>query len=165
MKKRTLKFGLVALLLLLMLGLTYTSFAYWDELTKEDELSVVIGEGKTLVVSNDKVVPAGKTLIPVGKIKGVNDIDSVELEYTVSLNAASITDLNLNVIASEILIGDSDLYSSLVNVDISNPGSIVAGKTATVLVTVTLNEPTNQTEYDAIINKTISFKLAFTAAQ
>ena len=50
------------------------------------------------------------------------------------------------------------------NIDISPDNFILSTTDTEVVVTVTLDEPVDQTDYEAVAGKDITFKLTFTAA-
>lgn len=163
MKKRNLKIGLIVLLVMLMLGLTYTSFAFWDQLTKTDNITVNIGEGKEITLAVEVDTTDG-VLIPNGKVLGTNEVYSVTKEFTVTLDNETQNDLNLSVDASDINIGGDETYEDLViiSIDLSTP-TIQKGAPVTVTVTIQLEEPSDSTSYGAIYGKTIAFTLKFAA--
>jgi len=108
-------------------------------------------------------VPEGKCLVPVSALKGANDISEVELRYTVTLNNNTyIKEDNFKVICTNIKIGESKLYSDLVNVEVykapnNNKNEMI------VNVIITLYEPRNKEIYLEIINKPITFQLIFSS--
>lgn len=154
-----------ALLVVLLLGGTAFAFSYWDNLSQQEQETINIGEGVTLTVSAVAEVPAGKYLVPAGVVLKANDVESVVLTYNVKLDLAAVTALDLSVVESNVLIGGASTYSSLVNIDISLASATVNDSDVLVTVTVTLDEPATQAEYDAIENGAITFDLTFTASQ
>lgn len=159
MKQSLLRTSLVVALILALIGLTASSFAYWDRLTTEDkDNTVIIGEGAELKVTK-KVTVTG-ALIPKTAVLGVGEVYEVVLEYDVKLSKEAQEDLVLNVEASNVLIGGDDTYSDLVNIDITGDFLVNASGTK-ITVTVTLTEPTTSEIYEAIFGKTITFDLTF----
>lgn len=159
MKQSLLRTSLVVALILALIGLTASSFAYWDRLTTEDkDNTVIIGEGAELKVTK-KVTVTG-TLIPKTAVLGVGEVYEVVLEYDVKLSKKAQEDLVLNVEASNVLIGGDDTYSDLVNIEITGDFFVNASGTK-ITVTVTLTEPTTSEIYEAIFGKTITFDLTF----
>lgn len=159
MKQSLLRTSLVVALILALIGLTASSFAYWDRLTTEDkDNTVIIGEGAELKVTK-KVTVTG-ALIPKTAVLGVGEVYEVVLEYDVKLSKEAQEDLVLNVEASNVLIGGNDTYSYLVNIDITGDFLVNASGTK-ITVTVTLTEPTTSEIYEAIYGKTITFDLTF----
>lgn len=159
MKQSLLRTSLVVALILALIGLTASSFAYWDRLTTEDkDNTVIIGEGAELKVTK-KVTVTG-ALIPKTAVLGVGEVYEVVLEYDVKLSKEAQEDLVLNVEASNVLIGGDDTYSDLVNIEITGAFFVNASGTK-ITVTVTLTEPTTSEIYEAIFGKTITFDLTF----
>lgn len=159
MKQSLLRTSLVVALILALIGLTASSFAYWDRLTTEDkDNTVIIGEGAELKVTK-KVTVTG-ALIPKTAVLGVGEVYEVVLEYDVKLSKEAQEDLVLNVEASNVLIGGDDTYSDLVNIEITGDFLVNASGTK-ITVTVTLTEPTTSEIYEAIFGKTITFDLTF----
>lgn len=164
MKQNILKISLVVVLVLALFGLTITSFAFWDQLTQTENETIVIGEGTTVSVAAVVTVPEGKFLVPAGVVMGTNDVSSVELTYEVEIDKELVDALDLSVIASSVLIDGSAENAGLVNINIAlAQATINAGDKVLVTVTVTLDEPTSQAQYDAVKNGDITFTLTFTA--
>ena len=159
MKQSLLRTSLVVALILALIGLTASSFAYWDRLTTEDkDNTVIIGEGAELKVTKNVTVTGA--LIPKTAVLGVGEVYEVVLEYDVKLSKKAQEDLVLNVEASNVLIGGDGTYSDLVNIEITGDFFVNASGTK-ITVTVTLTEPTTSEIYEAIIGKTITFDLTF----
>lgn len=159
MKQSLLRTSLVVALILALIGLTASSFAYWDRLTTEDkDNTVIIGEGAELKVTKNVTVTGA--LIPKTAVLGVGEVYEVVLEYDVKLSKEAQEDLVLNVEASNVLIGGDDTYSDLVNIEITGDFFVNASGTK-ITVTVTLTEPTTSEIYEAICGKTITFDLTF----
>ncbi len=150
---------------LVLIGGSALAFAWWDNLTVEEEETITIGEGVTLEVLAVAEVPEGKALVPAGVILKADDVDEVELTYNVKLDTEVPEALDLDVVSSNIEIGGDATYAGLVNIDISLAESTVNDVDVLVTVTVTLDEPADQTEYDAIVNQDITFTLTFTASE
>jgi len=159
MKQSLLRTSLVVALILALIGLTASSFAYWDRLTTEDkDNTVIIGEGAELKVTKNVTVTGA--LIPKTAVLGVGEVYEVVLEYDVKLSKEAQEDLVLNVEASNVLIGGDGTYSDLVNIEITGNFYVNASGTK-ITVTVTLTEPTTSEIYEAIYGKTITFDLTF----
>ncbi|HPT89572.1 MAG TPA: hypothetical protein PLY84_04240 [Bacilli bacterium] len=159
MKQSLLRTSLVVALILALIGLTASSFAYWDRLTTEEkDNTVIIGEGAELKVT--KKVTVTDALIPKTAVLGVGEVYEVVLEYEVKLSKEAQEDLVLHVEKSNVLIGGDDTYSYLVNIEITGDFFVNASGTK-ITVTVTLTEPTALEIYEAIFGKTITFDLTF----
>jgi len=151
-----------ALIVALLLGGTVLAFSYWDNLQQEQSETINIGNGVTLLVAAEAVVPVGKVLVPSTVVMKANDVTSVVLTYNVKLDEAALAALNLSVVASNIQIGGSAVNAGLVNVVISLASSTVNATDVLVTVTVTLNQPATVEIYDVIKNQPITFDLTFT---
>jgi len=156
------KLSAVVLLLFLVAG-SATAFAFWDNLTDETDVTVTVGEGVTLSVTPDTF--SDGNLVPEGVVLKDGDVESIEIEYTVSLDQDILNALDLNVTVSNKLINGSADNIGLVNIDVNPSTTTIQNSDVTVTVTVTLTEPSTQAEYDAIINGDITFDLTFEATQ
>lgn len=155
---------LALVLIVLALGGSTLAFAWWDNLeTTQNNITVGVGEGVTISV--DLEDQTAGTLVPSGVVMKTGDVTEVEVEFEVSLDQTNLLSaLSLNVDVLNIEIDGDATYASLVNTSIDNPGSI-QNDNVTVTITITLDMPDNQTEYDAVANKNITFDVTFTASQ
>jgi hypothetical protein len=164
-RKRIFRSALILALLLALIGLTVSTYAYWDSLEKTTNETINLGQGQEVVIS---VVPApGTHLIPAGAKLDTNDTYAIDLEYDVDLQKPEASDLTLTVTASNVKIGGDDTNAGLVNIAFAyNPltKEINSTKSVHVKVTVTLTEPATVEIYEAIKNKPVTFDLTFTAA-
>lgn len=138
---------------------TMTS-AYWDKLRVTRSAAVVLGDDVALDVTV-KVEPSG-SLIPTNAVLKPGDVKEVVMSYDVELNTATSTDLDFEVVASDVKIGGEDTYASFVNIVIDSPTKINA-TISEVTVTVSISDPDSQEAANALKNQTISFVLTFTA--
>ncbi len=141
-------------------------FAYWASNvlgTQADTLEKInIGVGETinttLTLTPDVV---GGDLVPAGYATQ-NSVEEVVFTYTVQLtsnqNAGKGTEATL-------LVEYDNSAHHLVNVAINQPSQTiyVGGPDVLVVVTITLTEPANQTEYLEVAGKTFDIELSFTA--
>lgn len=149
------------LLVALVFGGSALAFAWWDQLETDETVTVPIGEGVTISVSLEDQT-AGN-LIPSGAVEKPGDVYSVDIEFEVELDMDISAALDLVVTIDNIEIGGDDTYASLVNATVStNPGSI-QNDPVTVIITVTITMPANQTEYNAVANENITFDVTFKA--
>lgn len=84
--KKKYKIIKIVSLVILMLGLTYISFTFWDHLTKSDDAIVDIGEVsriEILVFALDHV--EGKTLVHNVEYIIMKDSDVKGIEYTITV--------------------------------------------------------------------------------
>jgi hypothetical protein len=168
-RRRLFRTALVIALLLALVGLTISTYAYWDNLQQTTNETITIGVGETVTVSPRVVVPEGKILVPVGALLGYNDVDSIDIKYTVSLSKPLSEAIKLTVEATGIAIAGNTYYSKYVNVTINNPkasGGFNSESSAEVIVTVTLNDDElTTTDYEGIKSQAITFNLTFTAGK
>ena len=153
----------VLVLFLVLIGGTAGAFAWWDSLeTTENDVTIGVGEGVTISVDLD--AQTSGSLVPDGVIMKTGDITSSAITFNVTLDPTDLEEeLDLQAEVNNIEIGESDTYASLVNASVDNPGTI-QNDLVVVTVTVTLDEPEDQTEYDAIKNSDITFDVTFTAS-
>jgi hypothetical protein len=157
---------LVVLLLFVAVSGTAGAYAYWDDLTRSQEETLMVGEGTSLELAATVTAPEGKVLVPAGVVMKANDVDSIVLKYQVSLDKEANEDLLLSSWVENVMIGESsDLADELVNISIELEDSTVNAKTVEVTVTITLNEPATQDIYNEIINQDITFRIFFQADQ
>ena len=163
MKKLRIKvissFLVVVFALVLTMGVTY---AWWNMLTSTQNEQVELGAGDEIIVT-ENTSGTGK-LIPDTQTPTGDEVTEVVFVYDVSVNEeaeeAGVT--NLAVVAENILIDGDGTYSYLVNIDVTPSSTTLTTTSTQVTVTVTLQEPANETEYDAIVNKIITFDVVFT---
>lgn len=152
------------LVVALLLGGTVLAFSYWDNLQKKQSEVIEIGNGVTLEVAAVAEVPENKVLVPVGAVMKANDVNSIVLTYNVKLDQAALADLNLNVAASNVLIGGLADNAGLVNISIVKASPTVNSTDVLVTVTVTLTQPDTVAIYNVIKNQKITFDLTFTGS-
>lgn len=163
------RFWPVILVIVFLITATLT-YAYWDSLTGDEPGDIIIGEGVTLKVEGELFGDSGN-LVPEGSVLKDGDVEELVFNYTVKLDKEITGTLNLDITyvvglkegtATEAEQGYLDKLVNLVIV----PSSTTLGNTPIqVTVTVTLNEPGNQTEYDFIKEKELTFTLTFTASK
>ena len=141
------------------------TYAYWNVLEATQNSTINVGRGVAINVEATANPPAGMKLVPTGQVVDSKvQVDFVELEYDVKLVGSEVSGLGLTVKVSNIKIGDSVDHAALVGINITMPTANTLGNDEIkVIVRVTLAEPTDQTTYNAIINKPITFTLTFTA--
>lgn len=190
-KKRNV-FLLSALALVLLAGVAGGGYAYWagsvtapTGVDKND--TVTIGEGQP-VTSKLTVGDAAGTgiLVPVGHDVEVDDVEYVVLTHSVkweengtALATGHAGTLSAALVADSVEIAGDDTYADLVNITIQVGGTapvddgVVAtassaiyldGAAVVVYILVTLDEPADQTEYDAIAGEDITFEVEFSVS-
>lgn len=163
MKKQTLKILVIAFVVVMLVSATSLSYAYWDSLAYSTDIDINLGENTVLTVTVDGNTAEGKTLVPEGVLMGANDVDSVSFNYTAALSKTpeNPADFNIDIIEDSIKIGGDDTYGYLVNITIDAPELI--SDTASITITVTLSEPSDEVEYNAIAGKAITFDISIFA--
>lgn len=154
----------IIIIAILLVG-TGTAFAYWETSNQKVEETLSVGYGISLEVEAEATVPDGKLLVPVGESLRDNDIEEVVLTYNTKTSETITEGLNLDITASNILIGGLSTYSDLVNIDIEQVSSTVNSSDILVTVTVTILEPSTYEIYSQIVNQNITFTLTFEATQ
>ena len=175
----------IALLLVLGLGITGASFAYWagniDVSDKNDNLDILVGTGNTIETKIDITSlknMAGKTLIP----KNVTPADDEVTKATFTISILW-TDNDLALGANGILslsINDIDIDTeedketedfiaalSLIDINILDEFedtlpdliNIKYNVTATFTITVEFSEPLNKLQYEYLAGNNINFTL------
>ena len=155
---------LFVVLAVVLFGGSALAFAWWDNLeVAENDVTIGIGQGVTISVNLDEQTTG--VLVPSGVVLKTGDVTEVDVEFTVSLDSTDLLNaLDLEVLVTNIQIGGSTANAGLVNVVVTNPGTI-QNSPAEVTITVTLDMPGSQAVYDAIINEDITFDVTFTASQ
>ena len=174
-----LKFTRRRLIFLALIGFvtigTTTAYAVWDQQIRTTDPIIDIGVGAVLMVSETLSPEVGKTLIPYGAFKGIDDIDEIVYTYTVRFN--KIGKLTVNV-ASIVIGEDVDasesfeiaLYGEVPPTEATTTYSIAMipaedAEFAIALVTVRIRmiPPANWEEYQAIQRQTVTLHLEFKA--
>lgn len=143
-----------------------TAFAFWyQNATVTEEADVVVGSGgvATLNVimdnSDDCLVPSGQIIYSTPCATGDNVeeiIFSIDVLWT---DTAELTlEGQLDVLVDNI-VGDAN---DLLNFSYDTTYAITKGNLLTVTITVTMDMPANQTEYNDIANANITFDVTFT---
>jgi len=164
---------LIAVLAVLVLGTsTSVAYAWWDKLAVnrlESEI-ITIGQSLELVVDTVVINPATDgNLIPASAVLKTGDTYSIELSYTVSLDANVEETLDLSVIVSDIEVGGVANPFDLIDVAVNNPGTI-ENDDVVVILTVTIDDSELESEdyeaaYLALANQEISFTVSFAASR
>jgi len=149
---------------LFLLGGSTLAFAWWDNLEDtEEDVEVGVGEGVTLTVDLEEQTEGD--LVPEGVVMKEDDITEVDVDFTVTLDQDDLVDpLNLNVDITDKEVGGDADGADLVNAAIDQPETI-QNEDEDVVITVSLDEPENEDEYDAIAKQDITFDVEFEATQ
>jgi hypothetical protein len=160
--------------------------------TNTIQIGTGTGITATANVEVDEWIEADEQLVPVGVVMQSGDVDEAVNVFTVAFTGTLSGDLYLDVEYDALLIGGVNTYIDLVNITVEwsyvndfTSGTAYAGNeidfTAAGLpnfydstgpttraniyiqVTVTLEEPADSAEYNAIRNQNITFDLNFEA--
>lgn len=158
------KIILIIFLILVLLSITVTSFAYWERLPIKDDVSVAIGLDRNIEIENVVNFPEQKKLIPLGAVKGQNDVDSIVLIFNVYLDFVPVIDLKLSVIATNILIDNKQISNDIFKIDIISP-ELINNNKSEVKIIISLLETLSQDQLKNINNQIVKFTLIFSAEQ
>ena len=178
--KRKFIISLIAIMFAIV-ALGTSTYAYWSsiKLTEVTNQQVIIGEGRVATVTASLIatLPEGKYLVPNGQAAHSrnpnNSVDSVTFKYEVKWEDDLVmvgTKAPLTVTITNLRLGESNAYNGLVNtviriesVQTENNASqdIERGANTEVTIVLTLTEPSNEWDYNAIINKNITFNVTF----
>lgn len=145
-----------------MVAITGVTYAYWDSLQTNDNTTLTLGEGDTLTVtlnSADTGILIPTTITPTG-----DEVNELVYTYDVVINEEAMEsgNVNLTVTYDNLLIGGVDTYNHLINIVIATSSKNLSTTSSTVTITVTMNEPNDVNEYNAIINQDVTFNVTFT---
>lgn len=149
----------VMLVLLLAIG-TVTVYGYWANRKVEEDKTVTIGHGDELVLIastaiEDKLVPSG---FAIG-----DQVEEIIYEYEVKWESIDNNDTQDRILS--VIVNIRENPYDLVNIDVGiNPSTkeiVLNGNKVVVTLTITLNEPENEIQYDAIKDKEIIFDIIF----
>jgi len=165
MGKHFLKQLSIAFLVLISVVTTVISFGLFEEnYPQVFSTQINLEQDNEIIVKEVLEHDSSKRLIPLGAIKGVNEIDEVNINYDVSILGKHNDAFKLVVEVENVLIDGDSKFSDLVNIEIIQSGESF-DNLIKVTAVVTLNLPENETEVLAISNKPITFTLKFTAIQ
>lgn len=149
---------------LLVFGLGVGVYAYWaksvQDATLGEEVNVYIGEGglvtTELVVAGDN----SKKLVPVGYAR---DGYVEELTYILTVQWNEVTTDYAKGHEGELTVVIKEGYHTLLNIKLSEYDKeiFLNGDAVTITITVTLTEPTTQSEYEDVANQVLTFEVEF----
>lgn len=177
MKNLKRKNVLLVLLVLLALAVSGTTYAYWaSSVNGVQELvsnEISIGEGAPVTISVDitdseiftnKLVPNTPEVV-----LGAGETKSITVSYSVTWTTNALLDgvsaQTISALVSNIKVGGvANPYSLITVTPGSNPTTIGMGDTVLFTFIVTMAEPANQTQYNAVANQDITFDITFDIA-
>jgi hypothetical protein len=176
---------LIITMLVIALGFTSSAaFAYWQDVSQIGNVVIRFeGEDASLVVEAQHDEFTGR-LVPEGRVYVVGEVDQVVFEYDVSVDKTLVQSMNLIVEAKDVLIGESDEYSHLVDISIGNAKDYFVNELFNTVVTITIivrllepidhdeavekgldlelvNVDDSQLAYNTIKGENISFTISF----
>lgn len=148
----------VAILMVVAILLTFHSFNQMNEKQFVSGSQIILEENQELVLNKKLTVDSNKRLVPIGAILGEGEVNEVKVSYFVEM--PDIESIGLKIEIKNVLIGNDNTYSDLVNISIIQTS---VGKNANVEAIITLNMPASEVEYRSLLNQPITFNLVFTA--
>jgi hypothetical protein len=164
----------LALLVLFALAVTGTSYAYWaasvavEDNEQNETINIGTGQAVTTTVAVTGGDYDGKDLVPAGRVNSSTETASIVLTYEVDWTETGTAVDGIAGTLSAVASNKQGDTNDLVNISVVlTDGSAIAvndAGTYTVTVTITMTEPADKAEYDAIANATITFDLTFAVA-
>ncbi|MDY0278057.1 MAG: hypothetical protein RBQ97_08230 [Acholeplasma sp.] len=183
MKKNKKYLGLMILVLLFVAASATTVYAFWGNVfEKKLDNTLTIGEGFEMTVSATTADHSGKVLVPSTVVQKNGDVTSLEFTYTVELTDIPQNNLKLQITTNNIKIGDDATHNSLViltvlhSIDDEITWNNIMNNLPTFLdndnlrkikvkVIMELIEPIDESQYNAIKGKNITFDIIFKAQE
>lgn len=153
---RTIGVSLLAFFFVLLV--THVAFLYWDAnqtIFQYENVSLV---GTNTTIQQRFASNQNNRLVPLGAVKGVNDVDSVSFYYEIKMEKLHtlevlIEDVTFLKTQSELL----DIYGLV----ITNHEITYVNQIAVVVVTVSLRMPQTEAELVMIQNSSLTFRVEF----
>lgn len=149
-KERSFKKYLSIALVLLLLAITSLTVAYWDKLTDTREDEIVLGERKSLTVT-ELVNIADKHLVPEGNALADGEVHKIEFDYKVTINKA-VPNYKLYVAAS--------INDPLLKISMGAWDANLLEQTITFTIAFDA-EPADEAAYDDLMAKTLKYTIVF----
>lgn len=153
---RTIGVSLLAFFFVLLV--THVAFLYWDAnqtIFQYENVSLV---GTNATIQQRFASNQNNRLVPLGAVKGVNDVDSISFYYEIKMEKlhtleVSIEDITFIKTQSEFL----DTYGLV----ITNHEITYVDQIAVVVVTVSLRMPQTEAELVMMQNSSLTFRVEF----
>lgn len=153
---RTIGVSLLAFFFVLLV--THVAFLYWDAnqtIFQYENVSLV---GTNTTIQQRFASNQNNRLVPLGAVKGVNDVDSVSFYYEIKMEKLHtlevlIEDVTFLKTQSELL----DIYGLV----ITNHEITYVNQIAVVVVTVSLRMPQTEAELVMMQNSSLTFRVEF----
>jgi len=154
-----------------------TTYAYWVSIVNAPIIEtqtpdVIVGSGEDVIINvivSETNVDT-KVLVPTGRVIDINtQTDSITVEYTViwveDTRLNGVEDANINAVVSNIQVnGVANPFTLVQVIPGDNPTTIAHKSIIIFTFVVTLNEPADLEQYDAVAGKTITFDINFTVS-
>ena len=139
----------IGTIIFLIVGLSFTltsAFAFWREVTVSTEVEIItLGSPIEILVTDLNQSNEELRLVPLGYAMSVGDVEIIQLSYDIGVSRELLNQVTLHISIDDILIGDSDLYSHLIRVEVmGEDGGIeldLFNDTITITIIVELLEP------------------------
>ena len=160
---KKLRLLLIPLASLMLLFMTFSTFAYWYSVEQTSRGAILVGEDTTLTVTVGEQTDG--YLVPAGYALHTDEVEEVVLSFGAELSRKETISrpLDFAVEIRNVTIGATTDYAYLVNFAIDAPATI-QNETINVTVTITLSEPETQAIAEAIYNQEISFQIILSAS-
>jgi hypothetical protein len=167
----------LVLLVLFALAVSGTTYAYWAssvngvQETVNNEINIGEGDAVTVNVDITDTSTYTESLVPNTPevVAGAGEVKEITVSYSVTWNNDAlldgVADQAISAVVSNIQVGGvANPYSLITVTPGANPTTIGMGDTVVFTFTVTMGEPANVTEYNAVANQAITFDITFDIA-
>jgi len=161
--RKKLRLLLIPLASLMLLFMTFSTFAYWYNVDQTSRGAVLVGEETTLTVTVGEQTDG--YLVPAGYAIHSDEVEEVIISFSAELSRKESISrpLDFAVEVRNATLGGTTDYAYLVNFAIDAPTTI-QNEAVIVNVSVTLSEPETQEIAEAIYSQEISFQIVITAS-
>ncbi|XMB72878.1 hypothetical protein RJI07_02955 [Mycoplasmatota bacterium WC30] len=137
-----------------------TDYAYQEWLSEQSEYEFIdVTSINQLSEHQFLSAPSGKTLVPSGAILGVNDVDVVIYTYLIDIEIGHTLDVAIGKVS---LTKDTETYNDVDEVLSSSYEIEMLNETqAKVAISVYLNMPDTEEQYNLVMGSSASFQLVF----
>ena len=143
--------------ILLLGSFTLISYDKWNQQPVEDQFGEVVALSNTSSIIQNISSPQGKTLVPKGAILGANDVDTLYYNYIIEVE----DDTDFSVFFKKVVfLKDNSEYQDEHNLlAFDYVIEHISETRVSLTVSVSLNMPENETQYNLICNSNISFHM------
>ncbi|MFA7561744.1 MAG: hypothetical protein WCY80_06555 [Candidatus Izemoplasmatales bacterium] len=168
----------LVLLVLFALAVSGTTYAYWasevngtEDSVVDDNVTIGTGEAITIDVTVADTTDNSLLLIPSTVTPKTGETNSITVSYTVTWKnddlLDGVADQTVSALVENIAVnGVANPYNLIsVEADVNNPTTIGLNETVTFNFVVTMDEPLNVTQYNAVAGLPITFNITFTVGE